>query len=222
VKRISTIATAALVALALSAAVGAASASALPTVLCKSPVASGSKCPSSEVLPAGSWLAYKTTTFTLKNSFVNFACTNGGIGAESQAESGDPLSMKGEVAIWNCRQGSNPLCSEVNVSKNASTVTNFGLGSIFTSWKIGSASEPLKISFTCQFSGLQVECTFAATGSINMNTEYHSSEEWDEVRVSNASMVKTGGNAYCLTGEAAKLTIRGESVSGHNYVAPAP
>jgi hypothetical protein len=211
----------ALVAVAALAAVttgaGAATASA-STVLCKT---SKEKCPSSEVLPAGSWVRYPLENFELRRGEeFRFKCSNGIIGAVSQAQVGTPLPMSSEAVLWNCRVAGSTSCSSVQVSKNKATLEAEGLK--LATFRIGTASEPMTVSFTCQLSGgLTAECTFKAANSVPLMSHYNPAPLLEELdSFSGTSFVNTGGNNVICGAGWANATLRVYGInSGDSYPA---
>jgi hypothetical protein len=158
VKRLSLLAIAALAALALTAAIGSASASA--TVLCKQLI---NPCPSSEVLPAGTMLTYGTNAANLKNENITFSttwnafqCKYGLFGEQTTAQVGfESLPATGKRYLSECSAFFYPTCT-MALSESSDQITPGGLDYFVLSGSTtltANCSDKEGHSLTCEWKG---------------------------------------------------------------------
>ena len=166
-KRFSLLAIAAIAALALTAAIGSATASA--GVLCKS---LKTTCPSSEVLPAGTSLVYGTNVANLKQTDVWFSGTSGfefgckwGVFGEKTTEERGPLyilSATGGRALSEC---ASTIYSSCTMSMSNSSDVLYAESGGAASLESGSVTA----TANCSGSGGYLTCEW--TG--HANASYH-------------------------------------------------
>jgi hypothetical protein len=205
VKRISMIVVAASLALALTATIGSASASA--AVLCKS---ASRPCPSSEILPAGSWLTFgqvgntKTETLTLKTSGgYDYHCGYVLMGEQTTAENAAPLPAVGQRITSECARGSSAITMSIS-SSNDEIRSIFGTGLITTG--------PVSISIA--EGGFK--CTYS--GSMTLSTHFDEEElEWVE-DVSGQFNYSSGISQFLCGGATATLTSTHLVLATESYV----
>jgi hypothetical protein len=193
VKRLSLLAIAAVAALALTAAIGSATASA--TVLCKSGI---SPCPSSEVLPAGSYSTYgKVGGFndyylSMKTPFGgNFHCGYVGFGEKSLAEKETVLQASGGRELNSCGYGSSNVCS-ISMSNSTDYLTGAGtVGTINTGTIILKAD--CEGALDCNWQG-----SYKATTTKNSEGEF--------VQTAEGKFRFTSGYSVLICGEEPTLT----------------
>jgi hypothetical protein len=243
VKRITLWAVAALAALAMTAVVGAVSASAA-TVLCSE---AESVCAEKNVLPAGEGLPLAVAKpdgygkFMIRGGVGGVECNYAVINSTSTAEAGNPLPGQStfgvnakNCATWQWHEKSQP-CKAVtfNNPKETLKATGNGAGTI----NIGSASEPLTVSFTCYTPLLEevVECSYKANSAVPVHydgyeatilkteatTSLVSGSEWCTSTGSlDAELVKDAG-PFISTRPSTVLCSKAESVCASGNVLPA-
>jgi hypothetical protein len=206
VKRITTLLATAAAAMALAATL-AATASA-GTVLCDQPV---NPCNSpAEVGPAGSVLVTAQTNSKPGDGFLltmngnkTLRCGSSILSFKTTAKNANPLGATTEGGVNNCEHMAAPgkSCGTVSINWPKASIEATTSGGVI---RVGSASEPLILSFTCdQGFGTQATCTYAAKGSVDFLYD----REAATATVTNAPMVKTKqvGSALCTS--EAKLSI---------------
>lgn len=202
-KRISTLAVAAIAALALTAALGSASAAASSTVLCKTNETS--KCPSGDIYPAGSWVSSGggAGDFSLKFTSGEVSCNFSVFASKTTAESGEPLPAVGQNVVDYCSYTSpkNPCSVSIPQTSNTLHAIIFGAGKI----DIGTTAAPLTVNFECTVSGTTFQCTYAASSS-PVTMTFGLVEGYWETHIEKAAMTKVSGGACIGKGE---LTFSG-------------
>jgi hypothetical protein len=185
------LAIAALAALALTAAIGSATASA--TVLCKSPK---NPCPTSEVLPAGSYNTYGAAggindyNLTLKGGFTTYHCGYVGLAERSTAERADGLPATGSRVLSECGLGSGTCAMSMSNSNDQL-------------WHFGSTGYVLAggITISANCGGSYV-CTWSG--------EYTGRSEYKEGGISETvegTFKRTSGEEYVCAKEATLKTV---------------
>jgi hypothetical protein len=155
----------------------AASASAT-TVLCSKTRLASNPCASADVLPAGA--AFGAAMSQLKLSEPDsgesglFKCGDGMVGVASTQQSGEPLPARTENSIWSCKGFGGNKCSSVGLSDPNSSMQSTGVSTGRVT--LGSASEPLTVSFTCQSVFGSLSCGYAAPGGVSLEINYATSE----------------------------------------------
>jgi len=201
VKRMSLIALAITVALALVAAIGTASASA-KTVLCSSD--SSIVCPAEDILPAGSYQTFGgLMTLTSTTTGTQFECDPVGFVAKTKEERGTPLHAAGEYLLMTAQcgvVGSSPNCSSVSMAstQNSLHMSNGG------GWTIGHAEQPLTVTLVCW----GVKCQYSATSAVEMSVPY-GAIPGEEATITNAPMKRTIGGFLCPGGTSFELDYEG-------------
>jgi hypothetical protein len=196
VKRLTTFGVAALATLALAAVFGPASASAA-TVFCAEPAVT---CASEDILPAGSTLkgvVVKETgeskpmmDFSVGNAFSPFSCNYMQMNTINTAESGSPLPAKSDnyLNTSQCFVGK-AACTKATINNPPTSVEATGAGTGIV--KLGTASEPLTVSFEC--GGGYYNCTWAATSSpVSMFVEE------GEMLIKSVPMSRVGTSKNCF------------------------
>jgi hypothetical protein len=243
VKRTTIWAVAAVAALAMTAVIGVASASAA-TVLCSK---AETVCADANVLPAGtnSPLGISPPNggkFVVRGSSgAQTECHTAVVNSTSTAKWGNPLTGQAEFGVnakncasWQWSKESK-ACESIAFNKPKETyeATGGGAGII----NIGSKSEPLTVSFACwsPLEGKVVECTYKANAAVPVH--YNGSEgtikkaEAATTRVSGESCDPTGSleaallsgieNSYISTNSATVLCSKAETVCANGNVLPA-
>ncbi|HEY5815378.1 MAG TPA: hypothetical protein VIS95_03455 [Solirubrobacterales bacterium] len=218
-KLISKLAVAAVAALAITVAVGASSASAAKTALCTNP---GFLSCAGSILPAGSYLSVGGQAFTLSNNLVRFKCFYSAFGNKTTVEAVEgPLPATTETVIDSCQAETAPnvpgkivSCQTSSISRPAAAlkVTGpYGVANI----SLGSAGEPLTLSFSCSNAETTVVCTFQASSSVPLKMKIGEgmtfAEEGSIAEVSLA-LVSSTGSWPCGAGDVkeSKLNMKGQ------------
>lgn len=175
VKRVSTLVVTVLATLAITAAFSAASASAA-TVLCGVSQNENVFCPKAQVKPAGSYLLMggmeNKLDFSLTVSGISmYNCKNNVWSFKTTKESGDPLPAEtyGYTMPKTCTFFGEPYgqCSSATVGNPSATIEATGINK--ANVKVGSAAQPLTVSFSCATENYgQVSCTYTATGAVTL------------------------------------------------------
>lgn len=201
-KRLSIFAIATVSALALTAVIAAASASA-NTVLCST---NETVCPAGQVLPAGSYQWFGgDMTLTSTTNGAQFACHTVGFGAQSTAESGAPLSATGLYDPWKTAScslvGQKNSCTSVSIGNTEDTlhVSNPQRG-----WTIGSSSAPLTVTLAC----FGTKCVYSASSAVEMAVASEGEFANEEATIKAAPMTRTSG-FLCPGGTSFKLDYEG-------------
>lgn len=207
-KRISILVMAALAALALTAAVGSASASA-STVLCGKDVR---PCAAGDVLSAGTPIFYANSgalggdALDVNVGSLNFNCDGISLGGVSTAASGSKLPLEGMGKLFECQIGSGPRCSVNQVDNIPATLE--WLGGV-AAIKFGSASEHFTVTFNCTLKGEEIKCTFSHQQPypLTMVIFYNKAEgHWEGSIEEETMTAQPGGDqAFCPAGKAAGL-----------------
>ncbi len=199
-KRVSILIAAAAAALAMTAAVGAGTASA-GTVLCTKAVTT---CAQSDIQPAGTYLmtgnnGESSEYFVLRHEGEKqLECGFNLMMVETTLRNGNPQTGKfhGKLTASRClvREQPTSTCTSATMNEPGTTVeaTKNGGGVI----KVGSASDPLSLTYTCKFPGAEssTTCVYQATGTVTMTQ----AEFGESVKVSKAAFKKTSGlTTYC-------------------------
>jgi hypothetical protein len=204
VKRFINTSVLAMMVLALTAALGAASASA-GTVLCDE---SKVECTSPAIVaPAGTWFETAQTHesigsgFTLTggvNNYKDLECGTSFINAKTTKKNANPLPATTATGLnpkyCTTFASEGKACSTAGMNAPNATLEATATGGVV---RVGSASEPLTVSYSC-YNALEMaefSCTYAAKGAVEM--VYN--RETGNVTVSNAPMVRTAqsGPAFC-------------------------
>lgn len=207
-KRIITlaIATAAVAAMAIAATSASAA-----TVLCNTQVATCSA--PAKIAPVGSEIgggvstAAPETSFSLKEGILKtINCGSVSIAAKTTAEFGLPLSAEGDNYITpaNCAMAGAKIeqCTSVTMNNPPETIESTGSGTGVI--RMGTAAQPLTISFNCYTpaTGTMVECSYAAS-SVPLEVNHGEGT----LAIKEATMTKTAGSSFCAV--APKLKVAG-------------
>jgi hypothetical protein len=191
VKRISLLTIAALAALALTAAIGSATASA--TVLCKTNV---SPCPSSDVLPAGNYITYganeELNALTLKSTSTAtvYQCGYVGLSERTTAERSVSLPAIGERLLGSCNlgAGSGSSCS-VSMSKSEDKL-------LYAAGGRAIVSGPLTITADCH---LGTVCVFSGSfQTSNIDPVENTATFSGKFNRVSGSAILCGGNEFTM------------------------
>lgn len=202
-KRLSSLLIAASAALAVTAMMGSASASA--TVLCKTPEHT---CPKANVLPSGSWLTYgqsggvKVETLALKTSGgKNYHCGYVLMGEQSTEENATPLHATGQRVLSECASGSEPVKMAMSESTDSmyALVPNSGV----------IATTPVSIVIAEGF------CIYS--GSMVLRTYRDGEEAWVEDVEGEFTYVSGAGKAIC-GGATATLSSQHLYLATESYI----
>jgi hypothetical protein len=192
------------------------------TVLCSQPE---SVCKSSNILPAGSYLAAAVnteyapdTSFTVQPSASSskLTCTSAALGAKSTAISGNPLSVTTEKKNpWGCTLGSSTSIesAELNAPPGKLSWINKNNGLL----ELGTAAEHFRFTFTVVPG---ITCTYG-----NARQEFYVT--YDEVELEghvkpwafNPELKLEAGNSFLCGGEKASLKINEDFLGVGGYVA---
>ena len=212
-KRLSLLAIAAVAALALTAAIGSATASA--TLLCKSSV---NPCPTAERLPAGSFNSYSnagegnTFNFTLASTGSVFRCKQIYFAEKTLAESGTStwetgtyLEANGARGLWDCWHATELADNTCSMSMSESKDIMFAFSKSTTGFV---ETRPITISADCGGSNV---CTWS--GKFVLKT---SGGQWSTVGTAEGSFSFKSGvsTSYCGSSKTLKtvpLTLVTES-----------
>lgn len=207
-KRLSIFAISVISALALTAAIGSAAASA-NTVLCS---VNESVCPAGDVLPAGSYQTFGgDMTLTSTTDSTRFDCGPVGFAAKTTAESGAPLPATGEYALYttHCEVVGQPSsCTSISMAN-----TQDSLYKSLNGWIIGSSSAPLTVTLHCY----GVTCQYSTEGAF-MSVPRGGMFPGEEAKIEGAGMTRTVGGLLCPGGTSFKLNYNG-SLQNDSYLA---
>lgn len=213
-KRISAIGVAVLTALALSAAIGSASASA--TVLCSK---AEFPCAAGNVQPVGSGIAFGGGSEALKlqgEGLTDLRCSGFHFASIPTATSETILPAKGSAYFWNCWLGTNQANScLVGANKTDNLVAYWpsggaGTGAVF----VGRPEQELVIMFICQLNGGgSLECAYRANDSVPFSLSASTGLVWTWKLAPKFKL--TAGHEEC--GPTAKFTVDG-SYFEPNYI----
>jgi hypothetical protein len=207
VKKYSLFAIAVIAVLALTAAIGSASASA-SVVLCKSP---SHPCASSEILPAGSWNTYAVPSgylsepaLTLKTSGGRvYTCGGAVLGEETTAESGSgSLPATGHRQFNSCTSGG----TSCTVAESESSDHLYSV--LGQSWIV---SGPFTLSINC---GGYV-CAY--NGSYSTKNSY-SEKEAAYIETASGSFTLTSGSKFICGGETLTMNTGTLFLGTENYI----
>jgi len=203
-KRFSFLATAAISALALIAAIGAASASAA-TVLCKTHNLESNACAAGDILPAGSYQTFGgTMTLTSTTTGAAFTCSAVAVASKTTAEKGSPLPATGEYGQFagSCLYNGASECQSLSIANTENQISlPFVKIGVTT---IGSKSAPLVASIKC----FGVTCEYTANSSISMGITDELG--WEYAAITNAPMTRTKGGFLCPGGTSFELDYEGD------------
>jgi hypothetical protein len=199
-------------ALAMTAAVGASSASA--EVLCSKPVFLW--CGAENILPAGSPIGVGTygRGLTIGNNWSKAECY-GQIVAKSTTKStanGVPLPATTENLLNNCVTVSPYKGVSCQTSSMSRPKASFEVGG---SWgagiiRLGSAAEPLTLSISCTGEGQTVSCIYKATEAVQLHMQTSGENAANKATIAETPMTASSGpgNTWaCLS--SATLTMNG-------------
>jgi len=191
------------------------------TALCAKAV---TDCAPSDMKPQGT---YFTAGGTYSSSFkVNTTygpvldCSFNLMTAKSLAENGNPLSaeFQGVLNASKCIMANTeePTCSSATMNSPPTTIEATGSGAGIV--RIGSATQPLTVSWGCFFPewGGQISCTYAATGTVTMTL--HKDES---VTVNASPMSRTAGNPFACWTQNPTLSVSDIKDSASPYIANA-
>lgn len=219
-KRISFRVAVAAAAIAAMAALTAGPASA-GTVLCKTHTAT---CAENDIKPAGSQLHTANTVYdkefglTIKAySGTKFHCREDLTSVTSTMRNGNPLpaDFYGAVEADTCKDIWFPKTSCTSVTMNSPSVSLEATEESST-LEIGSESEPLSISFECNFGGeVEETCVYEATDAVTM-------ELGQFATIKGAPLVKTAGESPSCSMLSGGLTLWVNNVeAGTSYLSQA-
>ncbi len=241
-KRITIWATALVAALAMTAVIGVASASA-GTVLCSEVVA---ECPEGKVSSAGDEIMLGTSPASEGYFRVNMGfaagtvdCETALVGSTSTMRNGNPLPGQSDIFVnskecVNKSIGYSGSCSSTTFSEPKTTFEATGAGAGII--KLGSASEPLTFSITCYslYYEQVLECSYKANGAIPIH--YQSGEatilksEAKTTKVSGTNCGSSGsieaelldahGSTGISTATGTVLCTYAETICANNHVLP--
>lgn len=232
-KRITTLVALMAAAMAMTAAVGAASASAQSTVFCETPRFESTYCPAGKVMPAGTSFHVGSTAWTdglriKSNGTTVYHCGNY-MRFESTAESATywlPAATEFKVNAETCkfREGAAGSCSSATLGGSGATLNPWNTG-FDTLIRVGSSS-PMTFSFTCTNpGGPTLTCQYAAQSTVGLavdsqaETAVTSSEALDFV-AANPPWYAWG--AGCGKGTTLTLSIDDITHGGAPYVSVIP
>jgi hypothetical protein len=211
VKRLSFLFIAVITTLTLVALIGTSAASA--AVLCKTAV---HPCPSSEVLPTGTWNTYginggsSEENLYLETSNVtapNYHCGYVLLGEQTTTEQSTPLPARGERFLSACGRGSSTTCSMSMSKSNDELFANFGSGAI--------VSGPLTLTANCE--GVVCIWSGSYTGSA------YEAEAGTFVETVEGSLTySSGSGSFVCGGEKASLQTMPLYLATESYIESNP
>jgi hypothetical protein len=180
------------------------------TVLCGVPRDEASPCPNSEILPVGSTVltapVFSEHGISLKPSWGTpwLDCKQGHITFKNTQESGAPLPAQTSATYLNAAScAPENKCSSVTLNTPSASIESTG---VYTGViNVGTAAEPLTLSYTCTIANEPRTCTFAATGTVKMNVDYAAG---DTATVKSAPMTLIAGEGIWCGGTKSTLDIK--------------
>jgi hypothetical protein len=212
----------ALAAMALTAAIGSASASA-HTVLCAEHVTT---CPANKIEPAGTYFNAGTapgygTEMVLRPSFIlgGISCEYGLISTRTTSSGGNPLgaTVTGSTSASGCgftsSGGKGKKCNQFSFGSAEGSLEPTGGGDGVI--RMGSEASPLLISFECFNFEEQIACTYKLTGA--PLTYNNAAEPQYSAKEATATLVsQTKGSTSWPCNKTGAFTLKLKSDGGAN------